>query len=147
MHNRDDERKPLLPDAPADALAGSVADGSHDAPGAALMCWQKLESQLIPLIGDAGFAALYGRALRLTLPHFPWLTAPVAGQSFRTALDRLILDLRTADPRNASQAQGVLLATFRRVLSTLIGEVLTSQILNSASINESYGMNIQEKSK
>ncbi|MFC7513499.1 hypothetical protein ACFQUU_00625 [Herbaspirillum sp. GCM10030257] len=143
MHNRDDEREPLLTDAPA----GSTPNGDNDPPEAALRCWHKLESQLTPLIGDAGFSALYGRALRLTQPHFSWLTAPVAGQPSRAALERLLLDLRAADPHSASQAQYVLLATFKRLMSTLIGEVLTNQILNSASIDESYGMNIQEKSK
>jgi hypothetical protein len=107
--------------------SGVDAHGFNDG----LWAWKQLARQLTELIGDAGFCALYGRSVKLTAPEFPCLAMPteprVAGM-LRTLLE----NLGSVDTALASSANRALLQTFTGLLSTLIGEVLTLQILRSA---------------
>ncbi|MDB5824196.1 MAG: hypothetical protein JWR21_2900 [Herminiimonas sp.] len=96
-----------------------------------LWAWRRLARQLTEIIGDAGFCALYGRSVKLTAPEFPWLAMPSAPR-VEGVLRRLLDDLGGVDTSLASKANHALLQTYTGLLSALIGEALTLQILKSA---------------
>lgn len=105
--------------------------GNGDAPDVVLQLWQPLASQLIPLIGEGGFHALFARSLYLTRATFPWL-AP--GDTLRAA-DAWFVNLRICleaqSAIEANKASHMLLLTFTDILASLIGEALTISILRS----------------
>jgi hypothetical protein len=110
----------------------AVARGAGKASEVALGLWQPLTCELVSIIGEGGFDTLFARSLHLTHASFPWL-AP--GERLRLADFRLAefairLDGQSAG--EASRASYLLLQTFTDILASLIGEPLTTGILNSA---------------
>jgi hypothetical protein len=107
--------------------SGIDAHGFNDG----LWAWRQLARQLTELIGEAGFYALYGRSVRLTAPEYPCLVMP-SEPRVEGVLRSLLEILGGVDTSLASKANHALLHTCTRLLSTLIGEALTLQILKSA---------------
>ena len=111
------------------------ADTTSNAGAAALVLpWLRLSEQLTPLIGESGFCALFGRAVRLSTPRFERLSAcdgvrPLAG--LFTSLTRTLNEM---GPEHAGAANRALLETFTTLLGTLIGEALTKQLLHVAQV-------------
>lgn len=106
----------------------------------AVSLWEQMATQIITIVGDGGFNSLYARSVFLTRITFPWLAAgalpPQADQPFaglKTSLEGQI-------PAQASAASSLLLITFTDILSTLIGEQLTTRILRSAWGNDASDM-------
>jgi hypothetical protein len=64
MDNKDDKRRQLI----QTMLAQAGGDDRHVLP------WRALAAHLSPLIGDSGFAALFGRTTRLLARDHGWLT-------------------------------------------------------------------------
>ena len=94
--------------------------------------WLLLSVQLTPLIGESGFCALVGRALRLTHVRAERLCA---GDSARTMADlftSLTRLLNEIGPERAPAANAAMLDTFTTLLGSLIGEALTKQLLHVA---------------
>jgi len=108
--------------------ANSFADGTDSL----LQPWQQLAVQLSPLIGESGFCALYGRAVRLASVQFSWLADMPAAKSIDALLSGLLARLVTAERPDAALANEVLLNTFTKLLTGLIGGALTMQILDAA---------------
>jgi hypothetical protein len=113
----------------------------------ALWSWEQMAFHLQPLIGEAGFQALYARTVHLTIPHFSGLTPARQSESLDAAFRKLRADLEVLAPAEAVQASKMLLDTFTELLSTMIGESLTSRILRSAWTDESSNSNDQEMKK
>jgi hypothetical protein len=111
------------------ALAPRVGLPNADATVAATAAtWRLVAAQLAPVIGARGLEVLFGRALHLTSATFPWLT--VGGErGSASPLPSLAECLARQDPASAAEASYALLLTFTELLTTLIGESLTTRLL------------------
>ncbi|TWI70228.1 hypothetical protein IP91_01312 [Pseudoduganella lurida] len=125
MDNKDDKRRQLI-----HAMLAQPGD-PDDAEGH-LRPWRALAVHLIPLIGDSGFGALYGRTGRLLAPQFGWLSPRPSTQTLDALFQTLKEDLAGADPAQAALANEALLGTFTRLLSDLIGAALTTRLIDTA---------------
>jgi len=95
--------------------------------------WRPLRAHLSPLIGENGFAALIGRAVRLAMPHVDCLgfePAPKTSEHWFAALEQR---LSTIDPAAAQAADTALMDAFTRQLTGLIGAALTERLLAAAA--------------
>jgi hypothetical protein len=88
--------------------------------------------QLVPLIGELGFCALFGRAARLLAARYDWIGAVASGKSAAALLASLEEAMTAIDPAEGRIANAELLATFTRQLTALVGEALTARLLASA---------------
>jgi hypothetical protein len=127
MEINDDKRLQLI----REVLAPSDGIRNADALAHAMRAWQRLAAHLCPLIGEAGFCALYGRAVRLTCANEDWPPIPHGVRSIDTLFSTLEESLAT-HPVQACAANLALLETFTKLLSGLIGEALTARLLNTA---------------
>lgn len=125
MDNKDDKRRQLIRAILAQS-AGADPAQRH------LLPWRSLARHLSPLIGDNGFGALYGRTGRLLSQQFGWLTTKQSSRSLDELFRTLEEDLAGADPADAARANAALLATFTQLLSELIGEALTTRLIDAA---------------
>lgn len=97
--------------------------------------WEQMATQIISIVGEAGFNSLYTRSVFLTQSSFPWLAAAALSQpDHRFA--QLETNLAGQTPEQASAASSLLLITFTDILAALIGEQLTTSILRSAWGND-----------
>lgn len=94
--------------------------------------WLHLSEQLTPLIGESGFCALFGRALRLSAVRFERLADCSSARPVADVLMSLTRILNEIGPEQAEAANGALLDTFTTLLGSLIGEALTKQLLHVA---------------
>jgi hypothetical protein len=94
--------------------------------------WMPLATEIISIIGKGGFDSLYSRCIHLVAVKFPWLEASHSSQPAGSRFDELQGILEAQGPAEASEASIALLITFMDVLASLIGEPLTSTILDSA---------------
>ena len=118
-------RRPRLPD---------DADNANSAGTVELVRpWLLLSEQLTPLIGESGFCALFGRALRLSAPRFERLGTCDSTRPVADLMMSLTRTLNEIGPEHAGAANGALLDTFTTLLGSLIGEALTKQLLHVAS--------------
>jgi hypothetical protein len=102
----------------------SVADAS-------IILWERMAAEIVSIVGEEGFNSLYARSLFLSHASFPWLAAnlpPKAEQRFA----ELKAKLEGQAPEQAREANTLLLINFTDVLASLIGESLTTRILNLA---------------
>ncbi len=125
MDNKDDKRRQLI-------RAMLAPPGSTDAADRHLLPWRSLAGHLSPLIGENGFGALYGRTARLLAPNYHWLTMGPSSRSLDILFEALREDFANAEPAQAALANEALLATFTRLLSQLIGEALTTKLIDAA---------------
>ena len=138
MEKNDDKRQQLILE-----VLGFTNTASHaDVVARAEDIWGRLAARLSPLIGDTGFNALYGRSVRLIIPRFDWLTMPMASQATGALFITLKSNLLSVDAALANEANNVLLDTFTKLLSGLIGEALAIRLLHTAWADEP-----EEKSK
>jgi len=91
--------------------------------------WRLVAAQLAPVIGARGLEVLFGRALHMTSTTYRWLeVGEVRGGSADT-LPSLAECLARQDPATAAEASYKLLLTFTELLTTLIGDSLTTRLL------------------
>lgn len=119
-----DGQRPRLPDDAGKANSTGTA--------ALVEPWLLLSEQLTPLIGDSGFCALFGRALRLSAPRFEGLGSFESPRTVADLMMSLTRILNEIGPEHAAAANGALLDTFTTLLGSLIGEALTKQLLHVA---------------
>lgn len=110
-----------------------------------LQPWQQLAAQLSPLIGDSGYCALYGRSARLASQQFSWLVPIPSRTSMAALLTGLRAQFAVAGPADASLANAALLTIFKKLLTGLIGEALTMQILDAAPAGGTAFQPVQEQ--
>jgi hypothetical protein len=130
MDRDDNKRQPSSNDGSA-AHAGLSADR--------LRPWRRISAQLVALIGESGFCALFGRALRMLAVRYEWLNVDATRKSIDGLLSALERDLNGAGRTAADVANAELLDTFTRQLSALIGEALTARLLAHATAAEQEG--------
>lgn len=98
--------------------------------------WEQMATQIISIVGEAGFNSLFARSIFLTQSTYPWLAA--SSESPHT--DQRFAELKTSFegqmPAQVSDANSLLLITFTDILAALIGEQLTTRILRSAWGND-----------
>lgn len=94
--------------------------------------WERLASDLVSLIGEGGFQSLYARSMHVTGRTFPWIVLNQSSVPVDLRFTGLKMSLEERDFTDASEASVVLLCTFIDILSSLIGELLTTSILRSA---------------
>ena len=134
-----DQNEGGLPRPPNDA------DQTDGAGTAALVApWLLLSEQLTPLIGESGFCALFGRAVRLSTGRFTHLGTCDSARPVADLLTSLTRTLNEIGPGQAGAANGALLETFTTLLGTLIGEALKKQLLQDA-MGEDGQKHVQEQ--
>jgi hypothetical protein len=134
--DKDEYRAPPAssgPDAPCPEHAVSLA-----------RAWSRLSRQLVPLIGEAGFGALFGRTLRLVAPGHAWLSVDPARRSSAALLAGLEADLAGVTEAAAAAANEELTSTFTRQLGALIGPSLTARLLAENAAGGGQQQNQQE---
>lgn len=119
-------------------MAASAGAGQPVAVERLLQRWHWLAEQLSPLVGERGFCVLYGRAARLTLPDYGWLTASPPPASTASLIDTLRADLASVDEHIADAANTDLFTTFTKLLNAMIGEALTNRLLASANTEQKH---------
>lgn len=111
--------------------------------GHAIELWQSLATELVPIIGEEGFATLYLRSLHLTQSSFPWLAT-----GDKQPEDSLFSPLRTSLEQRpapeAGKAAEHLFITFTSILAQLIGRSLTFNMLRAAWGDEAPEPNNEE---
>jgi len=128
MTNGDPMRQGIL----HDVLAALSKDSVPDPRLQGIPAWEQLIEQLSPLIGEVGLCALFARARHLTSPQrFP-LPSSSDMRSSAILLEQLENQLSEMDPAASAAFNTVLLETFVKLLSGLIGEALTARLLNTA---------------
>jgi hypothetical protein len=94
--------------------------------------WRALDDALSPILGAMGVAALYARAIHLSMATHPWLKGAVRSVAPRIDVGALTRLLAEQDVMHASAASATLLYHFCDVLAGLIGSSLTSRLLTDA---------------
>jgi hypothetical protein len=119
----------LLRQQAIDGLGAASPDSLADT---AIGVWERLATQIVALVGEAGFDSLYARSVYLVQSSYPWLTEPVQTPGTMRRFDGLRAHLEAQAPELASAANRLLLSTFTDTLASLIGGALTHRVLNSA---------------
>ena len=111
----------------------------------AVRAWERLATRLAPIIGERGFRVLYERSVHLTQSAFPWLAPPDEPQqdSFLAILRQ---SLERQHPTLAADAHRALLLTFTGLLNSLIGEVLTTRLMQAEPLDRGAAERAQESS-
>lgn len=100
--------------------------------GHAIQLWHSLAAELIPIIGEEGFATLYLRSLHLTQSSFPWLATGEMQQQADSLFSPLKTSLEESTSAEAGEAVEHLFMTFTSILAQLIGASLTFNMLRAA---------------
>ena len=113
-----------------------LAQHGEHVPDAAVYRWEQMATAIISIVGEGGFNSLYARSVQLTQSTAPWLTdnslSPQADQRFA----KLKVSFEGQTPEQASKANILLLITLTDILASLVGEQLTTRILESAWGND-----------
>ena len=94
--------------------------------------WEKLAAELVSLIGDGGFQSVYLRSGALAATRYPWMVLDTSLHQTDLRFDGLRSSLDGPDPTQAGEASIFLLSTFLDILTSLIGELLMTNLLHSA---------------
>jgi hypothetical protein len=99
---------------------------------AAIILWEQLAIQVVSIVGEDGFNALYVRSIFLSRSTFPGLPAiplpPQKGHRFA----ELKISFEGQSPVQVREANSLLLITLTDILASLIGEQLINRILRLA---------------
>jgi hypothetical protein len=98
----------------------------------AIRLWDLMATQIISIVGEGGFNALYARSVFLTQSSHPWLAADAPSPATGSRFADLKTSLQAQAPAQADAANMQLMITFTDILASLIGEPLTARILRTA---------------
>ena len=101
----------------------------EDAPAVASAIYRDLAVVLVPLVSEAGFDALVGRAFQLAQRQFPAAQAQGDIENDVELLVRIGLWLDRQDEGNRIGAMAAMFAAVAELLVTLIGDSLTTRYL------------------
>lgn len=135
MDKNDDKRHQLV----SSVLAITAGASQAELVAQALQAWERLAAHLCPLVGDAGFTALYARSARLVSQRHGWVAAVQSSHSVEILFATLKENLLSADLTDSGTANAELLDTYTKLLSDLIGGALTTRLLNTAWAAEPEG--------
>ena len=130
----------LTPKTSVEADARAIADR-------VLWSWERMAFHLTPLIGEGGFQSLYLRAIHMALPECPRITLLKHCKSTDDLFQKLREDLNFLDAVTTELCSSVLLNKFIELVSSMIGDSLTGQILHSAWDDPSSQGSTQESAK
>jgi hypothetical protein len=123
--------------------AGPAAGGVALA-AAAQRAYDELARVSAPLIGQVGVDALTGRALHIAQREYPWLVSAREPEQVDGPFARVIFCLEQQDPAVATEAAGMVFATFTGLLVTFIGAPLTARLLRKAWPDAFSDANLEE---
>lgn len=107
---------------------GAARDASAITAAACRLC-DRMGRELAPVIGDAGMAAIYDRAVHLALRQFSEI-APGGFDRHDPVSAKLRRTLAHQDPHVATEAAIVVLVTIAELLASFIGTSLTIRLLH-----------------
>jgi hypothetical protein len=107
------------------AYEGGIGGGAEECAAAAGRVYEKLHLQLVPLVGSAGVRVLLARSAKLTQGEFPCLRDRAAVESST----KLRACLQGQDPVAIAATAAALFGAFLTLITTLIGERLTMEVL------------------
>lgn len=110
-------------------MARSSEEGGDDA---ILAIWEPLATQVVSIVGEAGFNSLYARSIFITQKNCPWYVFPSQSPQTTGRLKELKMNFERLSPAQYNEANSLLLITLTDILASLIGEQLTLKILHSA---------------
>ena len=113
---------------------------------ATIALWREIDRVLAPILGRNGVATLYKRSLHLTCHFHPWLRGTHEGVLKTIELAALQSALAKQAPADAAAASADLLRTFHELLTSLIGPLLTEQLLGAVWATSSSGAPAQDTS-
>ena len=111
--------------------AGTGADASATVAATSRVC-ERFAHQLTPLIGDAGVTAICARSLHLAQRQFPGLASVRPSDQDAGPLALLQSFLEQQEPAAATEVAVAVLATASELLTSFIGESLTTRLLCEA---------------
>lgn len=111
--------------------AGPAADAARLAHAFAALC-DRLRHRLEPLIGSNGVRALFGRALHLARPDFPWLASARLTAEPGCALQHVVDAAHDVDVRLVGEGLAAILAHDLSLLFQFIGEDLALPLVETA---------------
>jgi hypothetical protein len=113
------------------ALARRMREGatSHQVASEVVGLLQGSHATLAPIIGTAGVVALYRRSLLLAARSYPWLADLLADSGTAFDVEALTAALAGQEGDAAALGGGLLIETFYRLLSGVIGPTLTRKLL------------------
>ncbi len=106
-----------------------MAQHSEQVAETAIQLWEQMTVQIISIIGEKGFNSLYARSIFLNHSVYPWLATislpAKPGQRFA----ELKRSFEGQQPEQIKAANSLLMITFTDILASLIGEQLTTRII------------------
>jgi len=109
-------------------LAYEGVDAANDDLAAVARVYDQLHAHFAPLVGPAGAAMLFARSAHLASPD----GVALADVSFAAGPQLLLARLRAQEPDVARRAAVALFAMFFTLVTTFIGERLTTELLRRA---------------
>ena len=113
-------------------IAAALAERPEAVVEITLGLWNRFAPELIAVVGAGGFKSLYSRSIKISSGRFPWLSVELVTPTYLNEFSRLEARLGLRTSAEAHLASEDLLNVFFDLLASLIGESLTSQIMNSA---------------
>lgn len=108
--------------------------GTAELSDTVIALWRQTEAVLVPILGRRGVTVLFKRALSITGRASTWL-ADVDHQSLTEMdLDALRLACLSQTATTVADGAGHFFKAFHEVLSSLIGEPLTVQLLSPVGV-------------
>lgn len=99
---------------------------------AAVDLWTQMAERLILIIGTSGFDSLYARSVFLSQTTYPWLAAGLGPPRPITGLPNWKEAFKNSRRRLRERQIVWCWSTFTNILVSMIGERLTTRILDSA---------------
>ncbi|MET0963428.1 MAG: hypothetical protein ABWY05_11540 [Noviherbaspirillum sp.] len=106
-----------------------------------ILLWEKLAVELASIIGEGGFQSVYLRSGAVAATRFPWLVLNASLQETDLQFAGLRSSLEGRDVEEAAEASVVLLDIFLDILTSLIGELLMTNLLHSAWGDDVFNSN------
>jgi hypothetical protein len=111
--------------------AGGALHSAEDGILAAARIHSKLVAALSPIIGDAGFDALFARSLKLTRSRYAALRDVRTDSPVNLTFEQFCAALKHQPPPIITEILSGSIATFIGLLSTFIGAGLTLRLLSN----------------
>ena len=119
--------------------AGGQGADARAVAEAALRLWIAVARELALLIGQGGVRAIYARSLHLARSSYPWLPEAADAAQSDPPFTELRVSLERQAAPDALEAATAFLVTLTDLLATLIGEALTTGLMNSAWLDRAPG--------
>ena len=127
------------------ARRAGPAAGSAAVAAAVQRTYDDLARAAAPLIGQVGIDALTGRTLYLLNRNYQWLTLTNEPGEWTGPFAQISACLKQQTPEVALEAAGAMFAALAGLIAALIGEPLTTRLLQAAWPDVSHDARTKEK--